>query len=154
MKDATTHDAVKPSSVTSEWTPLHAARLQVCRLLALVASDPRSARWQRLGQEEFIETARAAAAFLSQEAGAMPQQLAPGERTPADLDLTPLAEALDAPHDDLVEEYDRVFGYRNAVRRDGKRIIEAAADISRPHCLERPSLVVAGERQRPQRRQQ
>ncbi len=110
MKDATTHDAVKASAITSEWTPLHAARLAVCRLLALVASDPRSARWQRLGQEEFIETARAAAAFLGQEPAAMPQQLAPGERTPADLDLASLAEALDAPHDDLVEEYDRVFG--------------------------------------------
>jgi len=92
------------------WTPLHQARLTVAGFLALAISDPRSERWARLDDEEVRRGAVEAAALLAQHPGAVPTDMAPGERPPGELDLTSLVDGLSAPHDELVAEFDRVFG--------------------------------------------
>lgn len=110
MSHTTTTDTTDTHAGNPEWTPLHVARLQVCEFLALAASDPRSQRWERLSDENFVRSSEKAAAFLAQEPAAVPPMLAPGESAPATLDLAPLIAALRAPHETLVDEYDRVFG--------------------------------------------
>lgn len=97
-------------TATDPWTPVHAARLQVCSFLSLAASDPLCARWDRFRQDAFFRAAVAAAGFLANEPSVVPPELAPGEEPPGALDLSALVAALRAPHADLVGEYERVFG--------------------------------------------
>jgi TorA maturation chaperone TorD len=95
---------------STDWTTVHTARLDLCHFLALVASDPRSERWERLEQDDVLSAAASAATFLAQEPTATPPALAPGESAPATLDLRPIVDALRSPRADLIAEFDSVFG--------------------------------------------
>ncbi len=86
------------------------AREQVLRLLALAASDPASERFALVRDKEFLDQACSAARYLAELPEATPDELAPGETSPGDLDLTPLAAALGAPCGQLEDEHVSVFG--------------------------------------------
>ena len=60
------------------------------RLLSLAASDPASERFARADDEEFLRE-RAPPRYLAEASEAIPDELAPGEVAPTELDLAPLA---------------------------------------------------------------
>lgn len=86
------------------------ARRQLYHFLALACSDPRSRRWSKLQDPQLRELALAAAAHLAAHTAAQPESLAPGELSPAQLDLSPLLGFLDQPGLDHVAAHDRVYG--------------------------------------------
>jgi len=99
-----------PASGTVEWAPRHEARLRLCTFLARAAGDPRGGHFGSLLHEDVLEAAEGAAAMLAALPSVVPPSLAPGERSPTTLDLSPLVAALRSTRDSLAEEHARVFG--------------------------------------------
>lgn len=100
-----------PSTTTSDVDLARlAAREQVLRMLALAASDPASRRFDRIFVPTLQDLACAAALHLGADPAARPDQLAPGEKPPENLDLTQLVEALDESRERIVGDHTRVFG--------------------------------------------
>ncbi len=86
-----------------------AAREHVLRFLAVVASDPTSARFIGILRAD-PQLALAGARYIAEDPGSRPAELAPGEDPPERLDLAPIVAALRAPRQRLVDDHTRVFG--------------------------------------------
>src|SRR3989344_1737647 len=90
---------------------LDRARLTVYQFLSLATSKPTSERWTRLLDPDFQELARTAVEVIQRDPRAFPAAgLARGEIAPETLDLAPLLSFLRQPKEDLIEEFNRVFG--------------------------------------------
>jgi TorA maturation chaperone TorD len=85
------------------------ARECLYRFLAAALTDPADG-WGLLRDPDSEQVASFAAEVLREEAACEPVALGFGELPPAALDLAPLLAELGRPLDELVAEYDRVFG--------------------------------------------
>jgi len=86
------------------------ARTHLYRFLALLSSDPRSARWKKLFDPGAREPVLVAWAELAADPGSRPEELAPGELEPTGNELVPLFDFLEEPGRDHTAAHDRVFG--------------------------------------------
>jgi TorA maturation chaperone TorD len=89
---------------------LDRARCAVYQFLAVAAASPHSASWSRLLNQDFQELGQAAVAVIREDPTTCPDALAPGEVAPGALDLAPLLSFLQVSRDQLIQEYDRIFG--------------------------------------------
>ena len=111
MTDRKTNPAVKASHGGAEdsWL-LDRARLSVYQFLSLAISDPQREGWSRILDPGFQELVPAAVEVIRKDPLACPDALAPGEIPSEALNLAPLVSFIQLPPDNLIEEYDRVFG--------------------------------------------
>lgn len=86
------------------------ARSTIYQFLSLATVSPQAERWPRILDPKFQELASAAVKVMQNDAQACPDRLAPGELPLTSLDLAPLITFLRHPRDDLVEEFNQVFG--------------------------------------------
>ncbi len=86
------------------------ARLAIYQFLSLATVSPQAERWPRILDPNFQELASAAVKVIQNDAQACPDCLAPGELPLTSLDLTPIITFLRRPRDELVEEFNQVFG--------------------------------------------
>src|SRR6266545_2906491 len=97
------------SAEISEAIALDTARLHVYRALALLLSDPKSQRWQKVYDRAFQSAAGAAGEVLREELAGPTSMLAPGELSPDQFDMTTLLSFL-RPHDEILAVYQQIFG--------------------------------------------
>ncbi len=86
------------------------ARLAIYQFLSLATVNPQAERWPRILDPNFQELVSAAVKVIQDDAQACPDRLAPGELPLTSLDLTPRYTFLRHPRDELVEEFNQVFG--------------------------------------------
>ncbi len=86
------------------------ARLAIYQFLSLATMNPQAERWPRILESDLQELTSAAVKVIQDDAQACPDLLAPGELSLTSLDLTPIITFLRQPHDELVAEFDQVFG--------------------------------------------
>ena len=89
---------------------LDRARLAVYQFLSLAAASPQADSWPRLLDPSLQELVLAAVELIREDPLTCPETLAPGEVAAHALDLAPLLSSLQASRNQLIEEYDRVFG--------------------------------------------
>lgn len=95
--------------LTNTWA-CDRARLAIYQFLSLATVNPQAERWQRILDPDFQELASAAVKVIQDDAQACPDRLAPGELPLTSLDLAPLLTFLRRPRDELIEEFNQVFG--------------------------------------------
>ncbi|HJP30567.1 MAG TPA: molecular chaperone TorD family protein [Candidatus Latescibacteria bacterium] len=100
---------VSTDEAEGSWV-LDRARYTVYQFLSVAASSPHSESWSRILDADFQEVGRAAAEVIRDDPTACPDPLAPGEITPNTLSLALLLSHLQVSRDQLIQEYDRVFG--------------------------------------------
>ncbi len=89
---------------------LDRARLAVYQFLSLAVLHPQSESWSCLLETDFQEISQAAVEVMREDPSSTPDAQAPGESTSEALDLAPLLSFIQDPKEQLIDEYDSVFG--------------------------------------------